>query len=63
MGFPTFGTFIEFWSIGSLGGVSKRFNHLLKSAEDNFMYREIHKFIGHCLISLYPWYLFIQPSI
>ena len=50
VGLSTFGTFIEFWLVGSLSSESKRFNYLLLSIEGGILWIiiwDVHQFIGH----------------
>ena len=49
---------MNFDEVDSLGRVSKRFNHLLQSTEGEILciiIGDVHQFICHCLIPLYPW--------
>ena len=55
VGLTILGTLIEFWLIGSLSWVSKRFNHKLSSTEGLILcilIGDVHQFIVYCLIPL-----------
>ena len=60
------GTCLEFWLVGSLTWVSKSCN--LKKGNLCIIFEEIHWFISHCLIPLYPcvdttlWWLSLIQS-
>ena len=62
VGSTALGAFIGFWLVDSSCWVSKHFYPYLQSTKGEILWiiiRDIHQFIWHCLIPLYPWVVYI----